>query len=101
MKINSILVSIPFKRESVSKDFIVSFTETVLYMFQFPSNGKAYPKVAVMPTEIGFRGGVSIPFKRESVSKDLKEYKVDIVKLFLKFQFPSNGKAYPKKDRMT
>ncbi|MDE0084556.1 MAG: hypothetical protein OXU23_02520, partial [Candidatus Poribacteria bacterium] len=41
----------------------------ILYKFQFPSNGKAYPK----------KGGwinsdrccyVSIPFKRESVSKD-------------------------------
>ena len=64
-------VSIPFKRESLSK-----VTNGTLYgyaelVFQFPSNGKAYPKHLTM-TELDFR-------------------------LFLnEFQFPSNGKAYPK-----
>ena len=38
------------------------------YEFQFPSNGKAYPKVTVTTPD------------------GLKK----------KFQFPSNGKAYPK-----
>ena len=63
-------VSIPFKRESVSKD-----------------------------TDTGGRGDgctnqrVSIPFKRESVSK--AEYGQRVV-LPSQFQFPSNGKAYPK-----
>ena len=62
-------VSIPFKRESVSKanPYLISLAG---YKFQFPSNGKAYPK-AVYP-----RKWDKLP---------------DLV-----FQFPSNGKAYPK-----
>ena len=45
----------------------VDTTETE---FQFPSNGKAYPKRG--RTEFGFPNStekVSIPFKRESISK--------------------------------
>ena len=86
-------VSIPFKRESVSKDDtkrIGQHTDTG--KFQFPSNGKAYPKFC-----FGFTGLtrflVSIPFKRESVSKAHR----DVVLVTIDwFQFPSNGKAYPK-----
>ena len=38
-------VSIPFKRESISKDGQWALTMGVgNYMFQFPSNGKVYPK---------------------------------------------------------
>ena len=39
------IVSIPFKRESVSK--VESVWKRIFenYVFQFPSNGKAYPKV--------------------------------------------------------
>ena len=87
-------VSIPFKRESVSKEFAGR---------HFTSGGN----------------GVSIPFKRESVSKVLTPREIrehtdfsfnslqtgkriqrhildidDAVSLM--FQFPSNGKAYPK-----
>ena len=40
-----------------------------LEKFQFPSNGKAYPKIQETP---------------------------DLVVLMFRFQFPSNGKAYPK-----
>ena len=64
--------------------------------FQFPSNGKAYPKYLTDRT-LCLRKRVSIPFKRESISKVItiamgkgtNDQK-------LKFQFPSNGKAYPK-----
>ena len=85
--------------------------------FQFPSNGKAYPKFQQYDHIIG-GGLVSIPFKRESVSKEAigikvlgtdsvsipfkreSVSKVDIFDKFVsaieKFQFPSNGKAYPK-----
>ena len=63
----SILVSIPFKRESVSQAFYFH-PATTNYEFQFPSNGKAYRKL----------GNPSTP-------KEVKE-----------FQFPSNGKAYRK-----
>ena len=63
-------VSIPFKRESISK---VQCKHRHLsreeFEFQFPSNGKAYPKLMT----------------RSSVTSSV-----------VMFQFPSNGKAYPK-----
>ena len=62
-------VSIPFKRESGAKEG----DEIHFYrgddLFQFPSNGKAYPK-----------------------TQDLQHHGEEVVQ----FQFPSNGKAYPK-----
>ena len=62
-------VSIPFKRESVSKDKGM-FCSGRRSWFQFPSNGKAYPK---------------------SPYKFFRQLHLNL------FQFPSNGKAYPKK----
>ena len=67
-----------------------------MHKFQFPSNGKVYPKSAGRWPHRQGDSGVSIPFKRESVSKaantvgDMKANK-DM------FQFPSNGKVYPKR----
>ena len=62
--------------------------------FQFPSNGKAYPKSEPQRMKT-FLTNVSIPFKRESLSKvraaGVSQKDVDTM-----FQFPSNGKAYPK-----
>ena len=66
------LVSIPFKRESISKVVRACKVTKTDPVFQFPSNGKAYPK------------------QLQSVSK----------KLLKKFQFPSNGKAYPKEHNL-
>ncbi len=88
------LVSIPFKRESVSKGDITRTGNRPFHIkFQFPSNGKAYPKRLEKseltlwwtssfnslqtgkriqrppPRSKNQRGGVSIPFKRESVFK--------------------------------
>ena len=89
--------------------------------FQFPSNGKADTKAGShAPDQIGTL--VSIPFKREGGSKGcqyLNAWK-DITKCFNSlqtgrriqsisidflikkceklFQFPSNGKAYPKQN---
>ena len=87
-------VSIPFKRESVSK--VGSTHDPIspakkrfnslqtgkriqrsnqresqkrLSPFQFPSNGKAYPKGSKTKTQCRLSNVVSIPFKRESVSK--------------------------------
>ena len=37
--------------------------------FQFPSNGKAYPKFVILKAGGGSK--VSIPFKRESISKEI------------------------------
>ena len=66
-------VSIPFKRESVSKEIILRWgEEDYISMFQFPSNGKAYPKSAGEILKWLKLKKVSIPFKRESVSKDEK-----------------------------
>ena len=88
-------VSIPFKRESVSKvkegiltedpNKVLSFNSLqtgkciqrkfashrseMRLLFQFPSNGKVYPKFLMAATTIA---------------------------LTPKFQFPSNGKVYPK-----
>ena len=86
--------------------------------FQFPSNGKAYPKNQVAHAEDNWHR-VSIPFKRESLSKVKRSKHLPpqshksfnslqtgkpiqrngtlyIVGLDIAFQFPSNGKAYPK-----
>ena len=84
-------VSIPFKRESVAKAYVDGKYEGRITVFQFPSNGKAYPKATTalaMITTASFnslqtgkrsqsgvvyadpvRHSVSIPFKRESVAK--------------------------------
>ena len=88
------VVSIPFKRESVSK--VKMIREGIVYQpkFQFPSNGKVYPKLK-SPWQDEKNYKVSIPFKRESVSKGDIE-KMNLVPRSIEFQFPSNGKVYPK-----
>ena len=64
--------------------------------FQFPANGKAYPKALgidlIQGAGILF---VSIPFKRESLSKGGTSTRYTS-NGFVEFPFPSNGKAYPK-----
>ena len=91
-----VLVSIPFKRESVSKGRLVAPHPplSLLKEFQFPSNGKVYPKRGAGRGR-GTAGKVSIPFKRESVSKASVLNRPHPVES-QKFQFPSNGKVYPK-----
>ena len=87
-------------------------------LFQFPSNGKPYPKCLLkvlfqvrLSVSIPFKREtiskveqryassyyirVSIPFKRETISKALHALREKRV-LFYEFQFPSNGKPYPK-----
>ena len=139
-------VSIPFKRETISKgdgDEIDSTYEHI--KFQFPSNGKPYPKTLSYNGEGGIedmefqfpsngkpypkpederdsnsRQDVSIPFKRETISKarTLSLCRTEQQHCFnslqtgnhiqrekaakekgtaaMMFQFPSNGKPYPK-----
>ena len=65
------IVSIPVKRESISKGMTTSPVYLIVRTFQFPSNGKAYPKLT-HPEQL---------------------------RLAYPFQFPSNGKAYPKGER--
>ena len=116
-----IYVSIPFKRESLSKEQS-DYRETLSrHRFNSLQTGKPiqsppwfYPTGLAIwgfnslqtgkPIQSG-RGGriysysdggtVSIPFKRESLSKAMEEM-LCFTKIFL-FQFPSNGKAYPKR----
>ena len=90
-------VSIPFKRESVSKEENRTTTSSAMYVerfnslqtgkciqsrgfvkfigavkaFQFPSNGKVSPKSAMVADVWDSIQYVSIPFKRESVSKGI------------------------------
>ena len=74
-----------------------SWFHTDKWEFQFPSNGKVYPKrlkrfLQTASTEFQF------PFKREGVSKEKGET-VFSAHCGSGFQFPSNGKVYPKSQR--
>ena len=60
-------VSIPFKRESISEQRLISEMPAG-DTFQFPSNGKAYLNNVERNVERD-RNFVSIPFKRESISE--------------------------------
>ena len=87
--------------------------------FQFPSNGKSYPKITETELQEMIEKLVSIPFKREIISKEsywhhdpVETYEgfnslqtgnhiqrhIDVVNQATadRFQFPSNGKSYPK-----
>ena len=92
-------VSIPFKREGISKEYyrIRSDKEYSAFgfnslqtgrhiqrkeemqitesddVFQFPSNGKAYPKRKPADEKGNDDGDVSIPFKREGISKGYED----------------------------
>ena len=65
-------VSIPFKRESVSKGIVKKFISLLILQFQFPSNGKCIQSIVDS----------------------------NLIGLGSLFQFPSNGKVYPKADRV-
>ena len=65
-----VAVSIPFKRERVSKVSKGFDLVRLTSMFQFPSNGKGYPKRGKGISFVPISREVSIPFKRERVSKD-------------------------------
>ena len=62
--------------------------------FQFPSNGKAYPKGFWKSIKREY-GLVSIPFKRESVSKDLVNKKRDGRQFSIPFKRESVSKETP------
>ena len=107
-------VSIPFKRESVSKAAeTASGRSSPLRKFQFPSNGKAYPKAVFhllrrlvlcfnslqtgKRIQRSFKKSldgpifcVSIPFKRESVSKVEMHYQC--IEMHLSFNSLQTGK---------
>ena len=87
-------VSIPFKRESGSKGLLRCERRNRSGAFQFPSNGKAYPKEYTNNQT----GQVSLSFNSLQTGKRIQRPTTsttgtpdDDV-----FQFPSNGKADPK-----
>ncbi len=87
-------VSIPYEREGISKEH--PFTpqrKKVNLLFQFPTNGKAYPKGSTLLSLLR-KYTVSIPYEREGISKE--EYRKIEEEVRKQFQFPTNGKAYPK-----
>ena len=111
-------VSIPFKRESVSKDPpIVVQLKPLAESFNSLQTGKCIQSSGEFPPNLTTRESfnslqtgkciqrteemlwairvlVSIPFKRESVSKEFRSKPIN--KEETMFQFPSNGKVYPK-----
>ena len=68
------LVSIPYGRESLSK---------VKHLPQTPGVGKR-------------KSRVSIPYGRESLSKACGLRNLTFIMISTSFQFPTDGKAYPK-----
>ena len=63
--------------------------------FQFPSNGKAYPKRIAVEVDSADNG---IGFNSLQTGKHIQRHikPIDLSKTNRPFQFPSNGKAYPK-----
>ena len=112
-------VSIPFKREKHIQsvvDWIVFSPGTLL--FQFPSNGKAYPKVSTLERSCKENGcfnslqtgkHIQSYFQTEAersciqsfnslqTGKHIQSKEGEAIIICVEmFQFPSNGKAYPK-----
>ena len=88
-------VSIPFKRESISKVGRPEFHVETLFIVSIPFKRESISKGIgeILGWVCRFR--VSIPFKRESISKDIVYN--NRARRCIMFQFPSNGKAYPKR----
>ena len=70
IKMNTARVSIPFKRESVSKAFTIAKKSVFISGFNSLQTGKCIQSW-YFTLGCSYRQIVSIPFKRESVSKDL------------------------------
>ena len=90
------IVSIPFKRESLSK--VTAIEERMEnHKFPFPSNGKVYPK-----GEQSFcnRQAAGFPFPSNGKVYPKKGINIFDEKPVSEFQFPSNGKVYPKQSRL-
>ena len=92
-------VSIPFKRESVSKgaDYRESDLRFEKVSIPFKREGVSKAKISRGESFSNLEN-VSIPFKRESVSKDMDDVTAPVLN---KFRFPSNGKAYPNHSQST
>ena len=88
-------VSIPFKRESLSKanTMVDTMNGGEVYV-SIPFKRESLSKEQKKPRQMPKRKKVSIPFKRESLSKVIN--RINNNEASIMFQFPSNGKAYPK-----
>ena len=88
-------VSIPFKRESLSKGKEKDGgTLRIQVSVSIPFKRESLSKGEYSPWTTPPRHRVSIPFKRESLSKESGIIRPSSSSSL--FQFPSNGKAYPK-----
>ena len=87
-------VSIPFKREGISKVRILLTGMSEKKCFNSLQTGRHIQRCVA--TTRGMRWIVSIPFKREGIYKVI--FKISTQSQVHVFQFPSNGKAYPKCD---
>ena len=87
-------VSIPFKRESISKALSKQGKRLIKRSFNSLQTGK-HIQSSVKAKHDAANARVSIPFKRESISKGI-HLGDDRFGFRHMFQFPSNGKAYPK-----
>ena len=114
-------VSIPYGRESLSKALLRNLTPHDLNVVSIPYGRESLSKDDGMSQFTGIVVEVSIPYGRESLSKAERRYyafnqrrtgfnslrtgkPIQRQKLILgekemdmKFQFPTDGKAYPKK----
>ena len=88
-------VSIPFKRESISKESLVNSGFLKACVVSIPFKRESISKEYLLVLAVEGRLSVSIPFKRESISKVPMWVSVSRRRNIV-FQFPSNGKAYPK-----
>ena len=93
-------VSIPFKRESLSKVIIQVHRLRYLARFQFPSNGKAYPKFKQIQKAQGNLDAFEFQFPSNGKAYPKTSSRLR-TRSASKFPFPSNGKAYPKNKRIT
>ena len=89
-------VSIPFKRESISKVKRRNKQWIFWKEFQFPSNGKAYPKF-YRSTNRQFYGNRWFQFPSNGKAYPKIRNWNEVNPRRKKFQFPSNGKPYPKR----
>ena len=78
------------------QSFLMNIFSSLESGFQFPSNGKAYPKLVVFRTD---QDEEAIMFQFPSNGKAYPKYSGEerpSGRDDQEFQFPSNGKAYPK-----
>ena len=64
--------------------------------FQFPSNGKVYPKFVSSNDHVSFKGGKCFNSLQTGKCIQRRNLFPSSTEMLAGFQFPSNGKVYPK-----